>query len=95
MLVFFAFLVGKVANIPRKYGSTIRTAKICLISFLGIFPVSRRGIIKNCEKISRNYESGGHSLDTIKPPFSLCVKVDFPYFIVPILHTFGTLYFRN
>lgn len=66
MLVFFAFLVGKVPNIPPKCGPFIRTAKICLISFPVIFSVPRRKIIKISEKILRNYESGGHNLDTIK-----------------------------
>lgn len=74
---------------PIKYGATIRTAKICLISFPVIFPVPRREIIKNCEKISRNHESGGHNLDTIKPTLSPCVQAHFLHFIVPFLHILG------
>ncbi len=65
MLVFFAFLVGKVLNIPTKYGFPIRTTKICLISVPVIFSVPRRGIIKSCKEISRNYGSSGPFLDTI------------------------------
>ena len=80
---------------PIKYGSFIRTAKICLISFLVIFSVPRRRIIKSCEKISRNHESGGHNLDTIKyiRMTLLCGKIN-PAYSVQSTY-FWTLYFRK
>ena len=87
--VFFAFLVDKVRIIHTKYGSTIRTAKNRLISFPVIFPVPRRKIIKISKKISRNYESNGLFLDTIKSPFFLRGRVYFPHFIVPFWHALG------
>lgn len=95
MLVFFAFPVGKTANIPPKYGFPIRTAKICLISVLALFSISRRKIIKSCEKILQNYESSGHNLDTIKyNDTSVQIqKVD----TIFLCHStyFWTLYFRK
>ena len=89
MIVFFAFLVAKVPNIPPKCGPFIRTAKICLISFPVIFSVPRRGTIKSCKKILRNYESGGHNLDTIMAQFFPLQKAILATFIVSNLHTFG------
>lgn len=80
MLVSFAFLVGKWRNMPIKYGATIRTTKICLISVLAIFSVSRRKIIKISEQILRNHESNGHFLDTIKSPFFPLCKSGFSPF---------------
>ena len=95
MLVFFVFPVGKVQNIPTKCGSATRTTKICLFSAPAIFPVPRREIIKNCEKISRNHESGGHNFDTIKyiRMTLLCGKIN-PAYSVQSTY-FWTLYFRK
>lgn len=59
------FLVDKSVNIHDFSANYIRTTKICLISVPVTFPVPRRGIIKSCKEISRNYGSSGPFLDTI------------------------------
>ena len=89
--LIFPSLVGKCRKIPIKYGSFIRTTKICLFSDPVIFFVSRRGTTKSCQKILRNYESNGPLLDTIKSPFSPCAQAYFLNFIVTFLHALDTI----
>ena len=56
---------------------------------LCIIILARRGKYKKYQKILKNYETSGHSLDTIMAQFFPSRKEILAAFIVPILYTFG------
>ena len=75
--------------IVAKIAFTIRNAQIPGKFTYSIISCSRRGIIRTTKIFSQNYESSGHSLDTIMAQFFPSQKGIFATFIVTILHTFG------
>ena len=75
--------------IVAKIAFTICDTQIPSKFTYSIIILARRGKYKKYQKISENYESSGHNLDTIMAQFFPSQKEILASFIVTILYTFG------